>query len=153
MAKKTTIQALVRKSTKKAARPRPTGGLKAPSRPSGRPFQPRNKADWLLINLFPDDPEFPLDAELEAQIPKDLPGEVPQNLTGLYADVQVPTRSAKPPADSGRHLTDQEHYNRTFDRWADRHLTSPKYDSPLKKEEEPLLVDPATLPPYPKVVE
>ena len=73
-------------------------GLGIPSSPrrSGPPFQPRSKADWLLVNLFPDDPEFPLDPELEAQIPKDLPGEVPQNLTELYADVQVTTRSAKP---------------------------------------------------------
>jgi hypothetical protein len=60
-------------------------------------------------------------------------------------------RAAKPPADSGRHLTDQEHYNRTFDRWADRHLTSPEDESPIQEELE--LVDPATLPPYPKVVE
>ena len=72
-------------------RPHPAPGLM-----SHPPFQPRSKADWLLINLFPDDPEFPLHPELEAQIPKDLPGEVPQSLMELYA--ASPVASSKSPS-------------------------------------------------------
>jgi hypothetical protein len=46
----------------------------------------RTKAEWLRSEFFPDDPEFPLDAEVIASIPPNLRGEVPTNPTELYAD-------------------------------------------------------------------
>jgi hypothetical protein len=40
-------------------------------------FEPRTKAEWLREEFFPDDPEFPLDAEIIAACPEELPGELP----------------------------------------------------------------------------
>lgn len=48
------------------------------------PYQ--SKADWLLSQFAPDDVPFPLPAEIEVAIPKDLPGKVPRNEAELYED-------------------------------------------------------------------
>src|SRR5262245_51733011 len=56
------------------------------SRRPGRIFNPRTKAEWLVEQFAPEDPTFPLDAEIVAAIPKSLPGEVPSNPTELYTD-------------------------------------------------------------------
>ena len=37
----------------------------------------QNKADWLSQQYSPDVPEFPLDPEVIAEMPADVPGEVP----------------------------------------------------------------------------
>lgn len=39
---------------------------------------PLTKAGWLSASTWPDLPEFPLDAELLAEIPEELPGEIPK---------------------------------------------------------------------------
>ena len=42
------------------------------------------KAEWLRQQYFPETPEFPLDNEVLAAIPKHLPGDVPNDLDELY---------------------------------------------------------------------
>ncbi len=42
------------------------------------------KANYVVAMFHPEDPEFPLHAEIEAQIPDGLPGAVPESLTDLY---------------------------------------------------------------------
>ena len=60
------------------------------TRQSGPTFQAQTKAEWLRDEFFPDNPTFPLHAEVIASIPEDLPGEIPTNADELYADVQLP---------------------------------------------------------------
>ena len=39
---------------------------------------PASKAEWILRNFDPT-PNFPMDPEMEAQIPADLPGPIPRS--------------------------------------------------------------------------
>ena len=41
------------------------------------------KAGYLEALGFPDDPTFPLDAELKAQVPEELPGKMPTRPTDV----------------------------------------------------------------------
>ena len=41
---------------------------------------PLTKASYLLMLTHPDIPTFPLDAELVAMVPRDLPGEMPTSV-------------------------------------------------------------------------
>ena len=59
--------------------------LAATKHQPGSAFRYRNKAEWLLAQFSPDNPSFPLDAEVIASIPKDLPGEVPTTPQELVA--------------------------------------------------------------------
>jgi hypothetical protein len=46
---------------------------------------PRTKAEWLRAQFHPNEPTFPLDAELRSRIPRDLSGRVPRTQWELYA--------------------------------------------------------------------
>jgi hypothetical protein len=58
--------------------------------------RPRTKAEWLRSQFAPDDPTFPLHPEINAEIPRDLPGKIPRNMTELFADVTVAPRAVTP---------------------------------------------------------
>ena len=45
---------------------------------------PMTKSSYVRAMFAPDDPEFPLDAEIEAAVPAEMPGRMPQELTDLY---------------------------------------------------------------------
>ena len=79
-------------AAKQSARQKPASSRKSSrqrARSSDQPwpvFRPRTKAEWLQVEVHPAKLTFPLDPEVEAAIPKDLPGEVPSNETELYAE-------------------------------------------------------------------
>jgi hypothetical protein len=59
----------------------------APKMPPRQPWgRPRTKCEWLQEKYFPGDVEFPLAADVLAEIPEHLPGAVPTNPTELQAD-------------------------------------------------------------------
>ena len=45
---------------------------------------PLTKANYLRAMLADEPPEFPLDAEIESAVPKELDGDLPTDLTGFY---------------------------------------------------------------------
>jgi hypothetical protein len=68
---------------------------------------PANKANYLLLLTHPDLPEFPLDAELVAQLPEGLPGKLPTSIEEMASgawdvtpeesmEMHVPLRQESP---------------------------------------------------------
>ena len=78
---------------KSGASKTPTG--KAPK------LQPRSKAEWIVWNLNPT-PDFPMPAELEAQVPSSLPGVLPRSDAEFYKALAEehapPSESPQPPS-------------------------------------------------------
>ncbi len=53
------------------------------------------KANFVMLYTDGTNPDFPLDAEIVAEIPEELPGKIPTDPMALYADVEPPA-SARP---------------------------------------------------------
>jgi len=47
---------------------------------------PLTKSSYVQVMFEPGDPEFPLHADVEARVPPDLPGPMPQELIDLLQD-------------------------------------------------------------------
>ena len=45
---------------------------------------PETKSSWLSVVMWPGLPEFPLDPELVAMIPEQLPGELPKSRDEMW---------------------------------------------------------------------
>ena len=71
------------KPDKKPVNPRADSGLPVASTPR-KEREPRTKAAFIRELCFPDEPEFPLDGEILAEVPDGLPGKIPRNLSELW---------------------------------------------------------------------
>lgn len=63
--------------------PEPPVGQDAAKR---QPLPRQSKRQWLREQFFPDEPTFPLDAEIVASMPRRLTGTLPENDDELYED-------------------------------------------------------------------
>ena len=52
---------------------------------------PVTKASYVSAIFFPQDPEFPLDAEILARVPRELPGRMPRSLRDVDLGVPEPS--------------------------------------------------------------